>query len=77
METANSAMPLTKVDLGVTYIVKELDTGDAEMEKFLFTLGCYKVEEIVVVSHISSGYVVSIKDARYNIDKNLAEAILV
>lgn len=35
----------------------------------------HKGEPITVISHIKGGCVVSIKDARYNIDTDLAKAI--
>lgn len=60
------------------YIIKEiLADGDEELESFLFSLGCYSGEPITVISHLKGGCVVSIKDARYNIDRQLAEAILI
>ena len=42
---------------------------------FLFSLGCYSGEPITVISHLKGGCVVSIKDARYNMDRDLAQAI--
>ena len=57
------------------YIVKEIQTEDEELISFLFSLGCYSGEPITVISHIKGGCVVSIKDARYNIDADLAKAI--
>ena len=57
------------------YIVKEIETEDEELKSFLFSLGCYSGEPITVISHIKGGCVVSIKDARYNIDTDLAKAI--
>lgn len=59
------------------YIIKQIDTEDEELESFLFSLGCYSGEPITVVSHLKGGCVVSIKDGRYNIDNQLAEAILI
>ena len=59
------------------YIVKGLDTDDEELEAFLFSLGCYEGEPITVISHRKSGSVVSIKDGRYNIDSDLADAIVI
>ncbi len=59
------------------YIVQSIQTDDEELNDFLFTLGCYTGEPIVVVSHVSGSYVVAIKDGRYNIDKELAQAILI
>ena len=46
-----------------------------ELNAFLFSLGCYAGEPITVVSHLKGGCVVSIKDGRYNIDKQLAGVI--
>lgn len=60
---------------GKEYIISSIDTDDEELDSFLFSLGCYSGEVITVVSHLKNGCVVSIKDARYNIDKQLAQAI--
>ena len=60
---------------GQEYIIKQINTDDEELNAFLFSLGCYSGETITVVSHLKSGCIVSIKDGRYNIDKQLAEAI--
>lgn len=68
-------MNLTEVELGEDAIVKEIDTDDEELKGFLFSLGCYSGEKITVVSKKKGGYVLSIKDARYNIDADLASAI--
>lgn len=62
---------------GKEYIIKEILTDDEELNSFLFSLGCYTGEKIAVVSHRKSSCVVSIKDARYNIDRQLAEAIII
>ena len=68
-------MTLLDAKEGEEYIVKEISTDDEELEAFLFSLGCYSGEPITVVSHLKGGCVVSIKDGRYNIDTDLAEAI--
>ena len=62
---------------GKQYIVRGIDTDDEELNAFLFSLGCYSGEPITVVSHLKKSCVVSIKDARYNMDRNLAEAIVI
>jgi len=62
---------------GEEYIIKEIQTDDEELDAFLFSLGCYSGEPITVVSHLKGGCVVSIKDGRYNIDNQLAEAIII
>lgn len=59
------------------YIIKDIVTDDEELNAFLLSLGCYSGEIITVVSHLKSGCVVSIKDGRYNIDNQLAEAITI
>lgn len=62
---------------GKEYIIKQINTDDAELDAFLFSLGCYSGETITVVTRRKSGCVVSIKDARYSIDRQLAEAIII
>ena len=71
------AMNLRDAQEGTEYIVKEILTDDEELDAFLFSLGCYIGEPITVISHRKGGCVVSIKDGRYNIDNELAEAILI
>ena len=68
-------MNLTEVKLGEDYIVKEIASDDEELKSFLFSLGCYSGEPVTVVSHKRGGYVLAVKDARYNIDEDLARAI--
>lgn len=62
---------------GKEYVIKQIDTDDEELNAFLFSLGCYSGERITVVAKRKGGCTVSIKDARYNIDNQLAEAITV
>jgi ferrous iron transport protein A len=68
-------MNLRDAQEGIEYIVKDIQTDDEELDAFLFSLGCYSGEPITVISQLKGGCVVSIKDGRYNIDKQLAEAI--
>lgn len=70
-------MNLMEAQEGKEYIIKEISTNDEELDAFLFSLGCYSGEPITVISHLRGGCVVSIKDGRYNIDKELAEAVRV
>ena len=70
-------MTLAEANVGQEYIVKDIDADDEELVDFLFSLGCYSGEPITVVSRVKGGCVVSIKDGRYNIDNDLAEAIFV
>lgn len=57
------------------YIIKDIVSEDEELKSFLFSLGCYSGEPITVISHVRGGCVVSIKDARYNMDRDLAKVI--
>lgn len=68
-------MNLTESIPGKDYVVKDILSDDEELKSFLFSLGCYSGETITVVSGKNNGYVLSIKDARYNIDADLASAI--
>ncbi|MBR3804023.1 MAG: ferrous iron transport protein A [Clostridia bacterium] len=68
-------MDLSIAEIGREYIVEDVVTNDEELNSFLFSLGCYKGEPITVIAHKRGGCVVAIKDARYNIDKDLAKAI--
>ena len=70
-------MNLTNAQEGKEYIVKSIDTDDEDLNAFLFSLGCYSGDPITVVSRRRGGCPVSIKDGRYNIDNQLAEAIIV
>lgn len=68
-------MNLTHAQLGQEYTITGIDTDDEELDSFLFTLGCYTGEPITVVSQLNGSYVVSVKDGRYNINRDLAETI--
>ena len=68
-------MNLMDAKVGEEYRVKDILAEDEELKAFLFSLGCYSGEPITVINHIKGGCVVSIKDARYNMDTDLAKAI--
>ena len=70
-------MTLREAEAGKEYIILSIETGDEELDAFLFSLGCYSGEPITVVSRLKKNCTVSIKDGRYNIDNQLAEAIKV
>lgn len=70
-------MTLKSAVQGKEYIIKDITTNDDELDAFLFTLGCYSGEPITVISHLKGGCIVSIKDGRYSIDNDLANAIIV
>jgi ferrous iron transport protein A len=62
---------------GREYKIVSINTNDEELNAFLFSLGCYSGETITVVKKRRKGCTVSIKDGRYSIDNQLAEAILI
>ncbi len=68
---------LSKADLNTKYIVKRIETDDSDIKDFLFSLGCYEGESITIVSKLAGQFVVSIKDGRYSIDKDLAQCIYI
>ena len=70
-------MNLTSAQEGKTYIIQRIETDDEELNAFLFSLGCYSGAPITVVARRRSSFTVSIKDGRYNIDSQLAEAIVI
>ena len=70
-------MTLREAQEGTEYIIRAIETDDEELDAFLFSLGCYSGEPITVIAHRKGGCVVSIKDGRYNIDEQLAQAILI
>ena len=70
-------MSLNDAELEKEYIVQDINTDDEELEAFLFSLGCYKGEPVTVVSRKKKNLVLSNKDARYNIDVELAKAIAI
>lgn len=78
MERSGSEVTnLAKAQINREYIIKEVRTHDEELKDFLFTLGCYEGELVTVLSVLGENFVIAVKDARYSIDKDLAEAILV
>ena len=70
-------MNLMLAEEGKEYLIQRIETDDEELNAFLFSLGCYSGEPITVVSRRKGGCTVSIKDGRYNIDNQLAEAIVI
>ena len=68
-------MSLMNAEVGKAYNILNVETNDAELDSFLFSLGCYSGEPITVISRRRNNMTVAIKDARYNIDRQLAQAI--
>ena len=70
-------MNLSVAEEGKEYIIQRIETDDEELNACLFSLGCYAGEPVTVVSRRRGGCTVSMKDGRYNIDNQLAEAIII
>lgn len=70
-------MNLTNAEEGKEYIIQRIETDDEDLNAFLFSLGCYSGEPITVVARRKNSFTVSVKDGRYSIDSQLAEAILI
>lgn len=70
-------MTLDCADVENKYIIKEINTDDEELKAFLFSLGCYSGEMISVVSKKKKNLILAIKDAKYNLDIDLAKTIIV
>lgn len=68
-------MTLKKAAEGKEYRIAKINADDEEMTSFLFSLGCYSGENVTVISQKKHSCVISVKDGRYNIDSQLAEAI--
>ena len=62
---------------GREYIIQAVDSGDEEVDAFLLSLGCYSGEPVTVISHLQGGCIISVKEGRYTIDRELAETILI
>ena len=75
--TAAGSRTLLDAEPGNTYVIKEINTDDDEMNSFLFRLGCYPGEPITLISKKKKSCIVVIKDGRYNLDKLLSEAIVI
>ena len=70
-------MNLLSAEEGKEYVIQNIETDDAELNAFLFTLGCYSGEPVTVVTRNKHSCVISIKDGRYSIDRQLASAIII
>ena len=68
---------LSEADINVAYVIQDIVTEDEEMKNFLFSLGCFKGEPVTIISILAENFVIAIKDGRYSIDSDLAEAIII
>jgi ferrous iron transport protein A len=76
-ESSGRILNLSQGNIDTEYIIQEIKTNDEDLRSFLFSLGCYEGEKITIISVLAENFVLSVKDARYSIDRDLAEAIRV
>ena len=70
-------MSLFEAKEGQEYLIKNIVSEDEELNAFLLSLGCYVGGSITVISRRKSGCIISVKDGRYSIDRQLSQAIIV
>ena len=70
-------MTLKDAVSGREYIITDIKTDDDELNAFLFSLGLYVGAAVTVVAHRRGSCTVAVKDGRYSIDSQLAEAIAI
>ncbi len=75
--TALDEKTLSNCEFNKEYVINQIKTDDSGIADFLFSLGCYEGEKITIISSLSGQLVVSIKDGRYSIDKDVADCILI
>lgn len=68
---------MTKAEEGKQYTIARIETEDEELDSFLFSLGCYSGEPITVISRRRLSCTIAVRDGRYSIDNQLAEAIVI
>ncbi len=68
---------LTKVPLKKQYMIEAIETEDPDLQKILFTLGCYPKQKCTLISSLGENYIIEVHSARYSIDIALAKCILV
>ena len=77
IEESVKTMTVMNATEGTEYVIREIAIDDEALTAFLFTLGCYSGQPITVISRLRNSCIISIKDSRYNIDRQLAEAIYI
>ena len=70
-------MTLNNGESSIKYMISDIITEDGGIKDFLFTLGCYPGEQVSVISRLASNMIITVKNARYSIDEDLASAIVV
>lgn len=69
-------MPLTMAKAGESGLIKRI-TGKDDTKRFLENLGFVEGSFVTVISEISGNMIVSIKESRVAIDKEMAKRIMI
>lgn len=69
-------MPLTMANAGEENIIKRVG-GNPDTRKFLENLGFVAGSAVTVISEISGNVIVSVKDARVAVSKEMAQKIMI
>lgn len=70
-------MNLMNAQIGAEYRITKMETGDQELNAFLFRLGCYPGEPVTVLARRWGSCTVAVKDGKYSMDVQLAKAIAI
>lgn len=69
-------MPLSMMDIGVETTIKDIHGRD-QTRQFLHNLGFVEGAKVMVVSSLEGNLIVSVKDARVALSKQMASRIYV
>lgn len=69
-------MPITLLNIGKKAIIERI-TGNDEIRKHLSNLGFVVGKSVKLFSYDGTNYIISIEDARYALNKDLAKRIYV
>ena len=69
-------MPLTMADTGKPLMIKKVG-GNPETRKFLENLGFVAGGSVTIINEISGNVIVSVKEARVAVSKDMAMKIMV
>lgn len=69
-------MPLTMMQVGHTQCIRKI-TGKDEIRRHLAELGFVEGAEVTVVSQLCGNVILSVKDSRVALDRQMANRIMV
>ncbi len=63
--------------INTEFIISEIRVEKDDMRSFLFSLGCFVGGSVKTISRLSNSIIISIKGAKYCIDRELAKVIII